>query len=147
MTPLVLILAAMAAAALLPVQAGLNAQLRTHVPHPVTAALISFVVGTLGLAVALVGLRAPLTLGHAWSTTAWWHWLGGLIGAVNVLAAVLLAPRLGAATLIASIVAGQMLASLALDHFGLVGFTRQSVTPGRLAGAVLVLAGVFLIRR
>jgi transporter family-2 protein len=147
MSTLVLIGLAIAAAALLPIQAGLNAQLRQHVPHPLTAALISFLVGSASLAVALVAARAPLSMGGALATTAWWHWLGGLIGAVNVFAAVVLAPRLGAATLMASIVAGQLTASIVLDHYGLVGFARQPVTVTRILGAGCVFAGVLLIRR
>jgi transporter family-2 protein len=116
------LLLALAAGMLLPVQAGLNAQLRSALGSPVAAALVSFLVGTAGLATIAVLLRTPLPLGRAWSATSPWQWSGGLIGAVYVLAAIVLAPRLGAATLIAAVVAGQMIASLVLDQYGLVGF-------------------------
>jgi transporter family-2 protein len=76
-----------------------------------------------------------------------WHWLGGLLGAVYITGAVVLAPRLGAATLIAAVVAGQMLSSVVLDHFGWVGFERHPATPLRLLGAALVIAGVRLIQK
>jgi bacterial/archaeal transporter family-2 protein len=56
------------------------------------------------------------------------------------------APRLGAATLIALLVAGQSLASLLIDHFGMVGFAEQHVSAGRIAGMALVAAGVVLVR-
>jgi bacterial/archaeal transporter family-2 protein len=55
-------------------------------------------------------------------------------------------PRLGAATLVAGILAGQAVASLLVDHFGWVGFDENPVTPGRLAGMALVAAGVALVR-
>jgi transporter family-2 protein len=131
----------------LPVQAGVNAQLRVTVGHPLTAAFVSFVVGTvaLGMAIALAG--APLPSGRTVALAPAWHWIGGLLGAAYIAVAVVLAPRLGAATLITSVVLGQMLASLVLDHYGWVGFTSQPVTIARLAGAVLVVAGVALIRR
>ncbi|MEO8090603.1 MAG: DMT family transporter [Gemmatimonadales bacterium] len=141
------LLLALAAGALLPVQAGVNAQLRSALGSPVAAALISFVVGTVGLATIAILLRTPLPLARAWGATTPWQWAGGLIGAAYVLAAVVLAPRLGAATLIAVIVAGQMLSSLLLDQYGLVGFPVHSLTLVRLAGAVLVIAGVILIQR
>jgi len=64
-----------------------------------------------------------------------------------VLAAIVLAPRLGAATLIAAVVAGQMITSLVLDQYGLVGFPVHSMTLVRLLGAALVIAGVILIQR
>ncbi len=72
---------------------------------------------------------------------------GGLLGAIYIVAAIVLAPRLGAATLIVSVVCGQMLPSPVLDHFGWVGFAEHPVNPQRVIGAVLVVAGVILIRR
>lgn len=141
------LLLALAAGVLLPVQAGLNAQLRAALGSPVAAALVSFLVGTAGLATVALLLRTPLPLGRAWATATPWQWSGGLIGAVYVLAAIVLAPRLGAATLIAAVVAGQMITSLVLDQYGLVGFPVHSLTLVRLLGAVLVIAGVILIQR
>ena len=106
------LLLALAAGVLLPLQAGLNAQLRAALGSPVPAALVSFLVGMAGLATVALLLRTPLPLGRAWAITSPWQWSGGLIGAVYVSAAIVLAPRLGAATLIAAVVAGQMITSL-----------------------------------
>jgi bacterial/archaeal transporter family-2 protein len=144
---IVFLLLAIAAGVLLPVQAGVNAQLRMVLGSPVAAALISFLVGTAGLALAVVLLKVPLPLARAWAGTTPWQWTGGLIGAVYVLAAVVLAPKLGAGTLVAAVVAGQMLTSLLLDHHGLIGFPVHPLSSVRLLGAVLVIAGVILIQR
>lgn len=141
------LLLALAAGVLLPVQAGLNAQLRSALGSPIAAALVSFLVGTAGLSTIALLLRTPLPLGRAWAATSPGQWSGGLIGAVYVLAAIVLAPRLGAATLIAAVVAGQMITSLVLDQYGLVGFPVHSMTLVRLLGAALVIAGVILIQR
>ena len=141
------LLLALAAGVLLPVQAGLNAQLRSALGSPIAAALVSFLVGTAGLVTIALLLRTPLPVGRAWAATSPWQWSGGLIGAVYVLAAIVLAPRLGAATLIAAVVAGQMITSLVLDQYGLVGFPVHSMTLVRLLGAALVIAGVILIQR
>lgn len=131
----------------LPVQAGANSQLRLTVGHPLSAAFVSFAVGTLALALFMALARVPVPSARMVALAPAWHWTGGLLGAAYITAAVVLAPRLGAATLIASVVMGQMLASLVLDHFGWVGFAQQPVTAARLVGAVLVVAGVALIRR
>ncbi len=64
-----------------------------------------------------------------------------------MLAAVVLAPKLGAGTLVAAVVAGQMFTSLLLDHYGLIGFPVHSLSLVRFLGAVLVIAGVILIQR
>jgi transporter family-2 protein len=144
---ILLLLLALAAGVLLPVQAGVNAQLRPAVGSPLSAALVSFLVGTAGLMVAALILRAPIALRAAWTVTPWWYWVGGLIGALYVVATIVLAPRLGAATMIAAIVAGQMIASLLLDQYGLLGFPTHSISGLRVLGAALVMVGVILVQR
>jgi transporter family-2 protein len=141
------LLLAVLAGAMLPVQTGVNVQLRGLLGQPLAAALVSFLVGTLGLAAVVALLRVPVPVGAAWGRSAWWHWSGGLLGAAYIAVTVVLAPRLGAAALIAALVAGQMMASLIVDHFGWVGFAQHAVTPLRLAGAALIVVGVILVRR
>jgi len=128
-------------------QAGLNARLRLALYSPIQAAFISFVTGTL--------LLGALTLisGESWSSRTalaalpWWAWLGGLLGAFNVAMSVYLAPRLGALSLAFSIVCGQVLASMLLDHNGWLGYPRIELSGQRLLGAVFIIAGVCLVAR
>ncbi len=68
------------------------------------------------------------------------------MGGFYVVAAAVTAPHLGAATLIALVMAGQSLASLLVDHFGWVGFDQHQLSAGRLGGMALVAAGVVLVR-
>ncbi len=140
------LLLAILTGAILPLQAGINSQLRGVLGHPVLAAAASFLVGTIALAAYSAIARVPIPAG-VFGRTYWWHWSGGLIGAFYVACAIVLVPRLGAATLVAAVVAGQMVASLLLDHYGAVGYPRHPVDLWRVAGAVLVMAGVFLIQR
>ena len=141
------LLLALAAGVLLPVQAGLNAQLRSALGSPIAAAFVSFLVGTAALGVATLLFRIPFPVVRAWAVTHPVQWSGGMIGALYVLAAVVLAPKLGAGTLVAAVVAGQMITSLLLDQYGLIGFPVHSLSPLRLLGAVLVIVGVVLIQR
>ena len=76
----------------------------------------------------------------------WYAWSGGVFGAAFILLAILLLPSLGAATLFALVIAGQVLAAVTLDHFGAFGLTPHPVSAARLAGAALLIAGVVLIR-
>ena len=98
----------------------------------------------LGVAAALVFKPLPSLsrLGNA----PWWVWVGGAFGAFYVAGSIVAAPRLGAAALIAVIVAGQSLASVVVDHFGWVGFEPKHVSAGRIGGMALVLAGAALVR-
>jgi bacterial/archaeal transporter family-2 protein len=76
----------------------------------------------------------------------WMSWSGGIFGAIYIAISILLLPKFGAATVIALIVAGQMFGSLAFDHFGLLGVPIHPANGVRLAGAVLLVLGVILIR-
>lgn len=145
MIPLLLIAALVGV--VLPVQSGVNAQLRIGIGHPLIAAFISFAVGTVALFGLNVAVRVPLPAAGAVTRIPWWQWTGGLLGAGYIFLAIYLAPRIGAASLVASIVAGQMVTSLVLDHFGWVGYPQQPLTPVRVIGAVLVIGGVLLIQR
>ena len=141
-----LLLLATLAGALLPLQAGVNAQLRLTIGDPVVAALISFLVGSAALALLALAFRMPIPLGAAWAGGVWWHWVGGLLGAVFVVMVILSAPRLGAAPLFAAVVAGRMLASVALNHYALAGFPPHPVSLQRVIGVGLVIGGVALPR-
>jgi bacterial/archaeal transporter family-2 protein len=144
---ILLVLLALGLGVLLPVQAGINAQLRTAIGAPLAAALVSFLVGTAALGAGALLARTPVPVTAAWAHSPWWYWVGGLIGAVYVAGAIVLAPRLGAATLVAAVVAGQMLTSLVLDQFGWVGFPVHEISAMRLLGAALIIGGVVLVQR
>lgn len=138
----------MAAAGLgLAVQAAANARLREGVQSPALSALLSFVVGGAALAVLTVsGVLGRGKLAGLGAVPAW-AWLGGVLGAVYVCAAVVSVPRIGTALVIASAVFGQMVAALALDSLGWFGVPRIPLNLWRVVGAVLLLAGVVLMQR
>jgi transporter family-2 protein len=76
----------------------------------------------------------------------WWSWTGGFFGAVYIAISIFMVPRLGAAFFVALLVAGQMVASVAFDHFGLLGLSQHQIDLPWLIGAILLVAGVVLIR-
>lgn len=144
----VLILIGLVIGVFLPLQAGVNVRLGQVAGHPAIAALISFSIGTIVLGFVSLGLRPPWPdllsrLGEA----PWWAWMGGVLGANYVLAAIILAPRLGAATLIALTVTGQMVSSIVIDHYGILGYPVHPISIGRIAGAALLVVGMLLIQR
>ena len=141
-----LVLLALVAGAGLPVQAAVNATMRSYIGRPEWAAVVNFGVGFLALLAWVAVLRLPPALSRA-LTAPWWAWCGGLLGAFYVTSVVLLAPRLGVAATVALVVTGQLGMALALDHFGALGMLTRQVTAGRLVGAALLVAGVVLIQR
>jgi len=147
MSWLLLLPLALVAGMAAPTQFAINSQLRQVVGGPVLAGAISFLVGTiiLILAAAIVSRSVP-DLGSIMGAP-WWMYLGGLLGAFYVCASIILTPRLGAATTIGLFLAGQVIASIAIDHFGLFGLPVQSASIPRLLGALLIIVGVSVVQR
>lgn len=132
--------------ALLPLQALLNARLAQLTHGALFASLCSFLVGTLALAACWLLSRPADASWSALAQPAWWAWTGGLIGAVFVLAATGLVPRLGAAGLVCLVVTGQLVGSLLLDHYGVL-HARQPIDALRVVGVLLAAAGALLVVR
>ena len=134
------------AGGMLALQAPTNAILGRAGGSPVLAALISFAVGTLALLTVWL-LSGNRPRGDAFAGLPAHAWLGGLYGALYVAVAAYAAPRIGLASLITIGIAGQIGMALLLDHFGALGLPRDPISIGRIAGALLVLGGVILVRR
>ena len=144
---LVFVLIAIIFGALAPVQAGVNLRLRGFLGDPVLAAAVSFAVGTLALMVYAFVMRTPVPSLAVVFKGPWWMWTGGFMGAFFVATAVIVAPVLGAATMMCWMIAGQMTASLFLDHYGFIGYAVREISPLRIVGVLFVVVGAVLIQK
>jgi transporter family-2 protein len=138
---------ALVAGMLLPLQAGLNGKMGRAVGDSAYAALISFLVGTLGLFFYAIIVQLDFGSIRQAANIHWSVWSAGLLGAFYVTAVIILTPRLGATLTFGLVVAGQLGMALFLDHFALLGVPGQSFSWQRLAGIALITAGVILIRK
>ena len=136
---------ALAAGGALPFQAGINARLATFVGGPIRASAISFAVGTVVLVLLALAATRGLVSTERLGSVPWWGWLGGVVGAGYVASTVAAAPRLGALNLFAAVIFGQLLCSVVLDHYGVL-YREHQLSAGRIAGVVLLAAGVALVR-
>lgn len=127
------------------VQTGVNTQLRSYLQSPLQAVFLSFMVGTVLIGGALLVKRELPPLAK-WASMPWWMWTGGMLGLFIVATNILVAPRLGAALLISLAITGQLTTALVLDHYGAFGFPLHPISLARGFGALLLLAGVVLIR-
>ena len=130
----------------LTVQVGMNATLARAIGSPLWASAVSFVVGLLALVgfATVAGSRASTAnLGQVPA----WAWMGGLLGAIYVASVTMLGPRLGAMTMVALVIAGQLTVALVVDRLASWATRRSPVTPTRLLGAALLLAGALLVVR
>jgi bacterial/archaeal transporter family-2 protein len=129
------------------VQQGLNANMRVALGSAAWAGVASYVVGLACMMVLALSLRDPTPSAALAGRIPWWAWTGGAFGATFIGLGIFLVPQIGAATFFALLVTGQMLASMTFDHFGWLGIAQRPVDMSRLAGVVLLIAGVVLIRR
>ena len=124
-----------------------NTNLKSGLSSPLWAAFVSYAGGTLLVALILLVTQQGVPSRQALAGTSWPSWLGGAFGLVYVLVSIVLISRVSAATSIALIVAGEMLTSVTFDHFGVLGLTKHPIGTVRVIGALLLLAGVVLIRK
>lgn len=145
-TPLLSYLLVVAAGASVALQQVLNANLRMQLGSPWWAGSVSYLVGL--IAMSAVAILAPQPrLSETFSGMgSWFSWTGGFFGAVFIGVAVLMVPRLGAATTLALIVVGQMVGALVFDQFGLFGVQQHSTGLIRAAGVACLVLGVVLVR-
>ena len=127
-------------------QQAVNANLRTEIGSPWWAGFISYLGGTLAMLAMVIVSREPWLSGSIAARSSWISWTGGIFGAIYIAVSILMLPRLGAATVVALIVVGQMVGSLAFDHFGLLGVPEQPASLIRIAGAAFLILGVVLVR-
>ena len=139
--------AALLAGMLITVQTGSNARLKEAFGQALPAIIVSSSLGIILLVAITLTVRIPWPSLATVTSAPWWGWLGGALGALYAVTTVLLARELGAATLTALVVTGQLVCSVVLDHFGWLGFAEHAAGVGRIVGGLLMIAGFFLIAR
>jgi transporter family-2 protein len=131
---------------LIALQAPINSTLGRSV-GTFQAAFVSFAIGTLLLAmITAVASGGFGSIGEA-RHLSWYYLLGGVLGAIYVTSVLVTVRTLGAGGVTAATIAGQLTASVAVDKYGLLGVEKEPVTATKLAGVVLLCAGVALVVR
>lgn len=140
------VLLGVGAGCLVGMQAPINSRLGKTVGG-VQAASFSFLVGTVALVSIAYVLRGGLgSLGHV-GRVPWWALVGGLLGAVYVFVALEAVRTLGASGLTAVVITGQLVISVVIDRFGLLGIAKQHIGAPRIIGLLLLVVGVVLVVR
>ena len=130
----------------LALQQVLNASLGSALQSARWSALVSYCGGTIALLLLLFAVREPIPDAALAGRTHWMAWTGGVFGAMFIATSIYMVPRLGVTTVATLIIVGQLLSSLAFDHFGFFGLQRQPITMLRGIGVLCLVTGVTLIR-
>ncbi|UPA27836.1 DMT family transporter [Shinella oryzae] len=141
-----LIVAAVVTGAVVPFQAGANAALGRSLGHPLWGTLVSLCVSLACILPVMLLTKVQLPTLSNLAHAPRWIWIGGIVGVVYITGALMLAPKLGAAGFIMAVIAGQMLASIIIDRWGLVGLPQQPVSWPRLAGLGLIFLGLIVMQ-
>lgn len=137
---------AVIAGALVPFQAGSNAELGRALGQPLWATLVSLLVSMLVVIPILFAIQAPFPALGAIKHLPVWAWLGGVAGAIYISSALILVPRVGATSFIVCVIAGQLITSLLLDYHGWLNLPVREISIGRVLGVILVLAGMVTVQ-
>jgi transporter family-2 protein len=135
-----------AAGGLIALQAPINARLADAIGN-LQATLVSFVVGMIVLAPIVALAKGGYGQIGEVRNVSWIYLTGGVLGAAYVTTALLSVRTLGAGGVTAATFGGQLALSLVVDQLGLLGVAKQPITAGKLAGIVLLTAGVYLVVR
>lgn len=129
------------------IQSGVNSQLRSAIQHPLMAAFISFVVGTIALALLLLFSKNTLPGLSQYSAISWYKYTGGLLGAFVVTVTLISVAQIGAGSMFVLIVAGQLVTAVLMDHFGVLGLKTNPVTLQKFFGICFLIMGAWLVNR
>ena len=129
-----------------PFQSATNAELNKQLQQPLWAAAAVYATGLIGVLLIQAFLREPIPGAQA-HQVHWWAWMGGVISIASTVAGLLLAQKLGSAVFTGLSLTASVITSVLLDQFGLLGLSRHSASPGRLAGCVLLIAGIWLVAK
>ncbi|ALC92981.1 hypothetical protein AM500_23615 [Bacillus sp. FJAT-18017] len=126
------------------IQSAVNSRLGKTV-GTIEASFVSFVIGTIALAILMPILgkgNVLLTFG-----VPKWQLAGGLLGAFYVFILVTLVPQLGVTATMVAVMAGQILLSAVIDHFGWFGSRQVSFGLDRSIGTILLMAAIYMFFR
>jgi transporter family-2 protein len=143
--PLLYLVLAAFAGFMIPMQAAMNGRLAKAVGGPIWATAWTSLAVALTLTVAGGLLLRTMPRLNDISSVPWWAWLSGLCGAVFLGSTTFVVSRLGAAHMIALVMAGQVLCAMIIDRFGLFGLTAQPISTQRLFAAIFLVSGAALM--
>ena len=133
------------AGAVITIQAAINARLGQALGNAMHAVVVSFVIGTVGALAYCLAEGGPVASVEAIKAGPWWMWAGGLLGVAFVWSTIFAVPKIGVSLMFPLVVAGQMVAAIVLEHFGLLGSPVQPVSGARVGGVLLVVLGVVVL--
>lgn len=132
-----------------PIQTAINSHLGQTLHSPFFASLVSFTVGASALIILTLVLHRHVKI-HPTSEQhgplKWWHFVGGALGVIFVTTNIILTPVIGVTFTLITVMVGQIIMGLLIDHFGLFGVPHRHITKQRLLDFVLIIIAIIIIQ-
>ena len=144
---IIFIVLALLAGAMIPFQSAMNSTLGKNLQSPYYSSLIVFVVAAVAISIYILTSRFALPTATQFAAAPKWSYLGGVLGGTYILLIVIAAPKLGIGNVTVMVLLGQVLAAIIIDQFGLLGAVKHILNWQRLIGVVLLISGVYLIKK
>lgn len=146
MEKIIWIILAFVAGSFLPMQAGMNSRLAKTGGSPIYASMISFSVGVIALIIYIL-LSSQNISWKGLKDAPSYAWLGGILGAFYVTVIVFTFPKIGPGLTFGLVVAGQLLTSIIMEHFKIMGAQHQPISLGRIGGMFFIVIGVMIMKK
>jgi transporter family-2 protein len=129
-----------------PLQTGLSARLGKTIQSPLHASMVSFLIGTVAVSLYILITRQHISW-QGVKTAPLCVWTGGFLGAILVTVLIFALPRLGASMTFGMLLSGQIVTAVLLDHFNILVPQQHSINMWRIAGVIMVITGIAIIRK
>jgi transporter family-2 protein len=142
-----IVLVAIAAGAFNPAQSGANAELNKQFGHTLPPTIVVYGSALVGLIIFQLMFRQALPDHGKLAGIPWWAWMGGIISLAPTIAGLTLAHKMGSGIFTGVTVTTAVVVSILLDHFALMGFKQHPASMLRIAGGILMVAGLWLVAK
>lgn len=140
-------LAAVLSGCLSAVVGAILASLGQVIGSAIQATTVLFAIATVVMIVFCCINGSVVKIKRAFTTDApWWIWMGGILGAIIVYGNAWLIPLIGVSVFMMALLIGQFLLSLFMERNGWLGAPKKDISWVQIAGILIMLAGVFLIK-
>ncbi|PKA16737.1 DMT family transporter [Leptospira haakeii] len=132
------------------IQPGINSILGKNIESPWLASTISFFIGTIALGIitfVLGEMKSTAFIVQTIKEQPWWIWIGGFLGAIVVTSSLVFAPKIGATSWIALFLLGQVITSILLEKWGVLGFPEKPISIQKMVGLGLLIVSAWLVKK
>lgn len=130
-----------------PVMASSNGILGRALGSPFIATLAVFQLGSALLLLIILFTKSGFPGIARISGIHWTVWLGACIVILNLLTFTIVPGKIGIANMVVLFTAGQLMAAVLAEHYGLLHFPVHKINWQRTAGIIFLVAGVVLVKK